>query len=73
MSFDERRYDFGGAGEYILMGVTFEGNQVFQFQGRLGPRGWPASTTIALAFGVPGVYGYQASFLASFNLLQIYH
>ena len=45
------------AGEYILFG----GNDVFHVQGRLGPRGWPATTTVALAFGVPGEYAYQVN------------
>ena len=50
------------AGEYTLFGVnTPDGTEVFHLQGRLGPRGWPATTTVALAFGVPGVYGYQVS------------
>ena len=60
-TFDNRNYDFVAAGEYTLFGVNPQGNEQFQFylQGRLGPRGWPATTTVALAFGVPGVYGYQ--------------
>lgn len=48
-------------GEYTLFGVNAQGNDVFHVQGRLGPRGWPATTTVALAFGVPGVYAYQVS------------
>ena len=56
------RYDFAAAGEFTLFGVTAPGgSEVFHLQGRLGPRGWPATTTVALAFGVPGVYGYQVS------------
>ena len=41
------------------MKISAQGREVFHLQGRLGPRGWPATTTVALAFGVPGVYGYQ--------------
>jgi hypothetical protein len=62
-SFDNKRYDFVAAGEYILFGTSIEGNNVFHVQGRLGPRGWPATTTVALAFGVPGVYAYQVSLI----------
>lgn len=58
-SFDNKRYTFVAAGEYILFGVHVQGNEVFYVQGRLGSRGWRATTTTALAFGVPGVYGYQ--------------
>ena len=59
-TFDNRKYDFVAAGEYTLFGVnTAGGGEVFHLQGRLGPRGWPATTTVALAFGIPGVYGYQ--------------
>ncbi len=47
------------AGEYTLFGMNIQGIDLFQIQGRLGPRGWPATTTVALAFGVPGVYAYQ--------------
>ena len=52
------------AGEYTLFGVnTAQGSEVFHLQGRLGPRGWPATTTVALAFGVPGVYAYQVNII----------
>ena len=59
-SFDNKRYDFVEVGEYTLFGVNdFQGSDVFRMQGRLGTRGWAASTTVAIAFGVPGVYAYQ--------------
>ena len=59
-SFDNGRYSFLAAGEYTLFGNTdTQGNDIFHVQGRLGPRGWPATTTVALAFGVPGEYAYQ--------------
>ena len=59
-TFDNVRYDFVAAGEFTLFGVNNdEGTEIFRLQGRLGPRGWPATTTVALAFGVPGVYAYQ--------------
>ena len=61
-TFDGVEYTFRAAGEYTLFGVTAPGgSEVFHLQGRLGPGGWPATTTLALAFGVPGVYGYQVS------------
>ncbi len=47
-----------------MFGVTgAQGNEIFHVQVRLGPRGWPATTTVAMAFGVPGEYGYQASII----------
>ena len=59
-TFDGATYTFGAEGQYYLFGVRDnEENPVFYLQGRLGPRGWDATTTVALAFGVPGVYGYQ--------------
>ncbi len=57
-TFKRGRYDFVAAGEYTLFGINIDR---FQIQGRLGPRGWPATTTVALAFGMPGVYAYQVA------------
>ena len=60
-TFDGAEYTFPAEGQYYLFGVRDnEENPVFYLQGRLGalvPEG--ASVTLALAFGVPGVYGYQ--------------
>ena len=48
------------------MSVTSKDDTLFQFQGNLGRTElWPtASTTKEVAFGVPGVYGYQVNLLA---------
>ena len=59
--FDSSRYDFNAAGEYIVYDISSQGNLLFQLQGRLGPRLWPATVTLSLAFGIPGQYGYQVS------------
>ena len=61
-TFDNKRYTFAAVGEYTAFGVNdTQGNAIFYMQVRLGTRGWPASTTVAIAFGVPGVYAYQVS------------
>lgn len=60
-TFDNKRYDFYAQGEYVLFGVDIDDNRTFHVQGRLAyphPR-WRASVTVAIAFGVPGEYGYQ--------------
>ena len=71
-TFDRAAEDtlFVDAGEYTLFGVTAPGGtEVFHFQGRLLPRGWAATTTVALAWGIPGVYAYQVSvFVIQWNL-----
>lgn len=54
LSFDGAKYTFRGEGEYTAMGLRFEGNVVFELQARI--RGL---YIISMAFGVPGVYGYQ--------------
>lgn len=53
-------FTFNGAGEYTLLKTAAQG---FQLQGRLGPRGFPATFMVSLAFGIPGVYGYQVSYI----------
>ena len=58
-SFENRRYDFYAQGEYIVFGVDISENRTFLVEARLAYPGWRASVTVALAFGVPGEYGYQ--------------
>ena len=63
-TFDNESYTFAAEGEYTAFGVNDnQGNAVFHMQVRLGTRGWLASTTVAIAFGVPGVYAYQVSII----------
>ena len=64
---DNREYTFNAEGVYTLFGVSAKGSEIFHLQGRLGPRGWPATTTVALSFGIPGVYGYQVKHFGLFS------
>ena len=58
-TFDDKKYDFVHQGEYILFGVNAGNNREFLIEVRLLYLPWRASTTKALAFGEPGIYGYQ--------------
>ena len=64
---DGRSYTFAAAGEFTLLEIRSTQNvPIFTLQGRLGPaNNWPATTTKALAFGIPGVEAYQ---VCSFNV-----
>ena len=63
---DGRSYTFAAAGEFTLLEIRSNQNvSIFTLQGRLGPAGWPATVTKALAFGIPGVEAYQ---VCSFNV-----
>lgn len=43
-----------------MVQITFNGTQVFHLQGRLDAiPNWKPSWIKSMAFGVPGVFGYQ--------------
>lgn len=71
-TFDNRGYTLDARGERLLFGVNIaQGNEVYIFnvQGRLdGPEWWRATTTKALAFGVPGMYAYQVRISARLRI-----
>ena len=63
-TFENKNYTFVAEGEYIAFGLNnAQGDAIFQMQVRLGTRGYHGSSTVAIAFGVPGEYAYQVSLL----------
>lgn len=62
ITFDGKYYRFRGEGEYTVLGLEFEGNQVFHFQARISDL-----YIKSLAFGVPGRFGYQVQCMVNPN------
>lgn len=75
-TFNNNGYTFGeGHGRhYFLMRVRNSNNEsdVFFLQAYLvQPPGWRATTTKSIAFGVPGMYGYQVGGVINLDLTLI--
>lgn len=65
-TFDNQYYTYYARGPFSMARIVSPGQQnshIFHLQGNLGPNpGWTPSWVTSMAFGVPGVFGYQVRF-----------